>query len=122
VTALRYIDIVLLWLTVPLLLLAGAPTLGVLVAAVAWTAQRLVAVGVDRTARRREHVREAIGLNMAAMLARMWFLGATVLVAGLAGSRDDGVAAAVLLLAAYTVAFGTNLLTRSYTSRKPTHA
>ena len=73
--ALRYIDLVLLWLTVPVALAVGAPQLGVLLAAVAWTAQRLVAIAVDRRARQRDNVRDAIALNMATMLGRMWLVG-----------------------------------------------
>ncbi len=126
-TALRYIDLILLWLTVPLVLVLGAPPLGVLLAAVAWTLQRLVALAVDRKARERESLREAIGLNMATMLVRMWLLGATVIAAGLGGEREDGVAAAIVLLVAFTISFAAALLSRSLSSGgpqpgTPTHA
>jgi hypothetical protein len=112
-TALRYIDLVLLWLTVPLALALGAPSLGVLLAAVVWTAQRLVALAVDRKARERESVREAIGLNMATMLVRMWLVGTTVVVAGVGGEREDGVAAAAVLLVAFTISLVATLLHRA---------
>lgn len=118
-TALRYIDLVLLWLTVPVALALGAPQLGVLLAAVAWTVQRFVAITVDRRARRRESVRDAIALNTATMLGRMWLIGCTVLVAGLGGSREDGAAAAIVLLVVFTVALATTLLTRSLGSTVP---
>jgi hypothetical protein len=121
VTALRYLDLVLLWLSVPLALLLGAPALGILVAAGAWTLQRIVALAVDRRARASEDVREALGLNVAVMLGRVWLLGATVLAVGLAGSREDGVAAAALLLVVFTLAFSATLLERSLNG-KPTHA
>ena len=120
-TVLRYIDLVLLWLSVPLALALGAPALGVLVAAAAWTVQRVVALGADRRARAREDVRDALGLNLAVMLGRMWLLGSTIIAVGLAGSREDGAAAAAVLLAAFTIAFAVTLLDRSL-SRKPTHA
>lgn len=118
-TALRYIDLVLLWLTVPLALALGAPQLGVLLAAVAWTVQRLVALEVDRRARERESVREAIGLNMATMFARMWLIGTTVVVAGVGGRREDGVAAAAVLLVAFTISFVSTLLNRSLSRAAP---
>lgn len=118
-TALRYIDLVLLWLTVPLALALGAPQLGVLLAAVVWTVQRLVALDVDRRARERASVREAIGLNMATMFARMWLIGATVVVAGVAGERQDGAAAAAVLLVAFTISFVSTLLNRSLTRAAP---
>lgn len=112
-TALRYIDVVLLWLTVPVALALGAPQLGVLLAAVVWTAQRFVAIAVDRRARRRETVRDAIALNTATMLGRMWLIGCTILVAGLGGAREDGAAAAIVLLVVFTISLATTLLTRS---------
>ncbi len=117
--ALRYIDLVLLWLTVPLALALGAPQFGLLLAAVVWTAQRLIALEVDRRARARESAREAIGLNMATMFGRMWLLGATVVVAGVASSRPDGVAAALVLLAAFTISLAATLLTRALSRSAP---
>jgi len=112
-TALRYIDLVLLWLSVPLLLVLGAPQFGVLLAAVVWTVQRAVALGVDRRAQRSESLRETIGLNVATMFARLWLMGGAVVVAGVAGEREDGAAAAAVLLVVFTVAFATTLLQRS---------
>ena len=125
--ALRYIDLVLLWLTVPVALALGAPQLGVLLAAVAWTAQRLVAVAVDRRARERDNVRDAIALNMATMLGRMWLIGCTIVIAAFAGDRADGAAAAVVLLVVFTISLATTILTRALSSdragsRTATHA
>jgi hypothetical protein len=120
-TALRYIDLVLLWLTVPLALALGAPQLGLLLAAVVWTVQRLVALAVDRRARQRESVREAIGLNLATMFARMWLVTAAVVVAGVGGEREDGVAAAAVLLITFTISLVATLVARalSHTGPRP---
>jgi hypothetical protein len=118
-TALRYIDLVLLWLTVPVALALGAPQFGVLLAAVVWTVQRLVALAVDRRARQRETVREAIGLNMATMMARQWLLATTVVVAGVGIGREDGVAAAAVLLVAFTISLAATLLHRALSRTEP---
>jgi hypothetical protein len=118
-TALRYIDLVLLWLTVPVALALGAPTLGLLLGAVVWTVQRLVALEVDRRAVQRESVREAIGLNLATMFARLWLVCTTVVVAGVGGAREDGVAAAAVLLVAFTISLVSTLVTRSLTRTGP---
>lgn len=118
-TMLRYIDLVLLWLTVPLALVLGAPSLGLLLAAVVWTVQRLVALDVDRRARLRESAREAIGLNMATMMVRMWLVGATVVVAGVGGEREDGVAAAAVLLVAFTISLAATLVNRALSRGGP---
>ncbi len=118
-TALRYIDLVLLWLTVPVALALGAPTLGLLLGAVVWTVQRLVALEVDRRAVQRENVREAIGLNLATMFARLWLVCTTVVVAGVGGAREDGVAAAAVLLVAFTISLVSTLVTRALTRTAP---
>jgi hypothetical protein len=111
-TALRYIDLVLLWLTVPLAIVLGAPAFGVLVAAIVWTVQKQIALQVDRIARSRENPRAAIGLNVATMMGRMWLLAATIIVAGVAVDRRDAVAAALVLLGAFTISFAMTLLLR----------
>ncbi len=111
-TALRYIDLVLLWLTVPLLLVLDAPQFGVVVAAIVWTVQKMVMLQVDRIARSRKTPRAAIGLNVATMMGRMWLLAATIVVAGVAVEREDGVAAALVLLGAFTISFAMTLLLR----------
>jgi hypothetical protein len=118
-TALRYIDLVLLWLTVPLALALGAPEMGLLLAAIVWTAQRFVALAVDRRAVQRESVREAIGLNLATMFARMWLICATVVVAGVGGEREDGVAAATVLLVAFTISLVATLVARALSRTGP---
>ncbi len=116
--ALRYVDLVLLWLTVPIALALGAPEFGVLLAAVVWTVQRIAALKMDDHARGRD-ARQAIGLNMVTMIVRMWLIATTVVVAGVAGSREDGVAAAVVLLVTFTVSFAAALLNRSLTRPRP---
>jgi hypothetical protein len=112
-TALRYIDLVLLWLSVPLALVLGAPQLGVLLAAGVWTVQRVVALVVDRKAIARETARAAIGLNMATMFVRLWLVVCTIVVAGVGSSREDGVAAASVLLVVFTISLAATLLLRS---------
>jgi hypothetical protein len=118
-TALRYIDLVLLWLSVPLALALGAPQMGVLLAAVVWTVQRLVALEVDRRAVKREAVRDAIAMNMVTMFARMWLVSATVVLAGVGGEREDGVAAAAVLLVAFTISLAATLLARALSRTAP---
>jgi predicted anti-sigma-YlaC factor YlaD len=64
-------------------------------------------------------VREAIGLNMATMLGRMWLVACTIVAVGLGGSREDGVAAAAVLLVAFTVSLAVTLLSRSLSPPGP---
>jgi hypothetical protein len=93
--------------------LTGLPVLGYTVGAVAWIANRAIGVWVERVAARQDDVRRAVGLNLGALIARSWLVGLTILAVGLAGEREDGLTAAVLVLAAFTLYFVTSLLTRS---------
>jgi hypothetical protein len=113
VSALRYIDIFLVVVTAPVLVLLGAPVLGTLVGAAAWIAQRGAAVLIESRARKTENVRAAVGLSLAGVMGRAWLVALTILAVGLAGSRKDGLAAAILILAAFTIYFGTSLAVRA---------
>jgi hypothetical protein len=108
----RWLDVVLVILAAPFVVLTGLPVLGYVVGAVAWIVNRALGVLVERRARAQDDVRRAVGLNLAALIARSWLVGLTILAVGLAGEREDGLMAAVLLLAAFTVYFVTSLLLR----------
>jgi hypothetical protein len=112
--AVRWLDVVLLVLATPFALLMGAPSLGYLVGAVAWILSRLAGVLVERFARSREDVRAVVGLNFAALLARSWLVGLTILAVGLLGERKDGLTAAILMLVAFTLYFMTGLFLRPF--------
>jgi hypothetical protein len=45
-------------------------------------------------------------------MGRAWLAGLTILAAGLAGEREDGLTAAILVLAAFTVYFVLSLIVR----------
>ena len=111
--ALRYLDLFVVVVTAPVVVLLGAPALGTLVGGAAWILQRLAALAVQARARREENVRAAIGMNLAGALGRAWLVALTILAVGLAGSRKDGLAAAILTLAAYTIYFATTLAART---------
>jgi hypothetical protein len=110
---LRYLDVVLVVAALPFVALAGLPLLGYAVGAVAWIVNRAIGVAVERVASRQEDVRRAVGLNLGVLIARSWLVGLSILAVGLAGDREDGLMAAVLLLAAFTLYFVTSLLLRS---------
>jgi hypothetical protein len=107
---LRYIDVVLVLAALPLVALADLPLLGYAVGAGAWIAQRAGGALLERQARRTTDPRRLIGLNLAGSLGRAWLVGGAILAVGLAGEREDGLMAAVLVAVAFTVYFGTSLL------------
>jgi hypothetical protein len=113
VNALRFLDIFLVVVTAPVLVLLGAPALGVLVSAAVWVIQRFVAVGLESRAKRADNVRTAVGLNLAGVIGRAWLVALTILAVGLAGDREDGLAAAVLTLVAFTIYFATSFAVRT---------
>jgi hypothetical protein len=108
----RWLDVILVVLAAPFVVLMGLPVLGYVVGALAWIVNRVIGVAVERYARSSDDVRKAVGLNLGALIARAWLVGLTILAVGLAGDREDGLTAAVLLLAAFTVYFVTSLLLR----------
>jgi hypothetical protein len=109
----RWLDVVLVVLAAPFVVLMGLPVLGYAAGAAAWIANRAIGVAVERVATRQDDVRRAVGLNLGALIARSWLVGLTILAVGLAGEREDGLTAAILLLAAFTLYFVSSLLLRS---------
>jgi hypothetical protein len=111
--ALRLVDIFLVAITAPVLVLLDAPALGILAGAGVWILQRLAELGLARFAASREDYKATIGLNLAGVMGRSWLVALTILAVGLGGQRKDGLAAALLVLVAFTIYFANSLLTRS---------
>ena len=109
--ALRFIDVGLVVATAPFVALAGLPMIGYLFGATAWIVTRLGAEWLDSRADN-DDVRQRVGYHVAGMMARVWIVVIAVVAARLVGGRDDGVMAAVLVLAAFTVYFAAQLLAR----------
>ena len=108
----RWLDVVLVVLAAPFVILTELPVLGYVAGAVAWIVNRAIGAFVERLARKSGDVRKAVGLNLAALLVRSWLVALTILAVGLAGEREDGLTAAILLLAVFTLYFVTSLLLR----------
>ncbi len=115
----RYLDVVLVILAAPFVVLMDLPVLGYAVGAGAWILQRIIAAAVDRAAARRQDYRWTLGLSMASSMARAWLVALSILVVGLAGEREDGLIAAILVIAAFTLYLATSLTLRAL-ERTPT--
>ncbi len=115
----RFLDVALVVMSAPFVVLLSGPVLGYVAGALAWIANRALGVGVERYARARNDVRTAVGLNIGALLGRAWLVGLTILAVGLAGDREDGLMAALLLLVAFTVYFATSLILRPLERNTP---
>ena len=101
--ALRWIDVILVVAVAPFVLLTGVPALGYVVGAGAWIATRLLATLVERRAAASDNPKTVAGLMLFTGLGRAWLLGLSILVVGLAGSREDGLTAAIVVAAAFTL-------------------
>jgi hypothetical protein len=104
----RQLDLVVLAIALPAFLLAGFPMLGYAVAAGAWLVQWLIHAAADRrakTALASGNRTGALGVLGAATLGRVWLVTLAVLLVGLLGEREDGLAAAVLSAVLVTAYF-----------------
>jgi len=112
--ALRYGDLALLAIALPIFVVAGWPLLGYAVAAAAWLAQRGIELAANRRASRALATgdrRTALGALAAATLGRVWLVALAVLLVGLA-ERESGLAAAILAAVLVTVRLGGRFLGR----------
>lgn len=101
--AARFLDVLLVLLAAPFVLVAGVPLLGYVVGAAGWIVSRLVGELVERRARASDDVRTQTGLTLFSSLGRAWFVGLVILGVGIAGEREDGLTAALLILVAFTL-------------------
>jgi hypothetical protein len=106
----RYLDVVLVALVAVPAIALGAPVFGYLVGGGAWILQRIIAMLDKRLMRRATSERTLLGLNLFEPFLRIWLLGGAIVLAGVAGHRSDGLTAAIVIFAAYSIAFVVRLL------------
>lgn len=116
VTLLRYLDVVLLAVATPVALALGAPTLGYAIGAGAWLLQRIIAEADRRWIRNTKTPRAQLGLNLFEAFGRIWLLAGAIVLSGVVGGRADGLTAALVIFAAYSVAFAVKVLSGRPTS------
>lgn len=111
----RFADLVLLAAALPVFVLAELPMLGYAVAAAAWLVQRAILDLAERRAQRALAAgerRTAMGVTAMSSLGRVWMVALAVLLVGLLGEREDGLAAALLSALLFTVQLGGRALAR----------
>ena len=112
-TAVRYLDLVLLAVALPVFLLAGLPMLGYAAGAAAWLVQRGVQVALNRRAAAADDPRTVVGLAAGSMIGRGWLVALTIFAAGMA-DEDAGLAAAVLVIVLFTAYFTVSMIMRPF--------
>jgi hypothetical protein len=110
----RYGDFVVLALALPIFIVAGFPLAGYLVGGGAWIVQRAIQLFVQRKAAASHDPRTIVGLTAGSMIARGWFCAIAIFLAGIIGSDDTGLSAALLVVALFTVYFTIQMILRPF--------
>ncbi len=108
----RFIDLGALVLALPIFLLAGFPIAGYIVGGGAWIVQRAVQVYVNRKVVASRDPRTIVGLLAGSMIARGWFCAIAIFLCGILVSDHAGLAAAVLVVALFTIYFAVQMVLR----------
>jgi hypothetical protein len=112
-TPMRYLDLVVLVIALPVFVFAGFPLLGYAAAAAAWLAQRGLREYLNRRARASDDPRTVAGLLAGSMLARGWFVAGAIFGVGMADDKA-GLAAGVLSIALFTCMLTGDMITRPF--------
>ncbi len=113
---LRYLDLFVLALALPIFVAAGLPLLGWAGAAGGWCVQRVVNAAITHQARAADDPRTVAGLMTGSMIARGWIVAGSIFVVGLA-EREAGLAAAILSITLFTFFFTSQMITRPFEER-----
>ena len=112
-TSVRYLDLLLVALALPVFLAAGLPLAGWAVGGGVWVAQRGLQEYLDRRASASKDPRTVVGLLAGSMIARGWLVAIAVFLVGLS-DNEAGLAAAVLVIVLFTVYFTTRMILRPF--------
>lgn len=119
---LRYLDLVLLAIALPIFVIAGLPMLGYAAGAAAWLVQRGLQIFLNRKAAAADDPRTVVGIAAGSMIGRGWLVALTIFAAGLK-DEDAGLAAAVLVIVLFTAYFTVSMIMRPFdmqqNSRQP---
>ena len=108
---LQYLDVAVVVLAAPIALLVGVPAAGYGIAAAAWIALRALGVAVERAAAAAD-LRRQVSLRLGYMLGRLFALALVIILVRQDVGRDDGLAALLVIVAAFTIQLATSALNR----------
>ncbi|MEA2225201.1 MAG: hypothetical protein QOE67_483 [Solirubrobacteraceae bacterium] len=117
---LRYLDVCLVLATAPFVLVGNLPVAGYLIGAGAWLLTRAGTGFIHARARRVGEAKLRAGLQVAGMMGRVWLVALAIILARVAGGKDDGIMAAALVLGAFTVYFVMSFVTHEGPLQGPT--
>jgi hypothetical protein len=109
----RYLDLVILALALPIFIVADLPLLGWAGAGGAWLLQRGVQHLIEKRARASDDPRAVAGLMTGSMIARGWLVAGIIFVVGLT-EREAGLTAAILSITLFTFYFVGQMIARPF--------
>jgi hypothetical protein len=113
----KYLDLVLLAIALPVFLIAGLPVLGWAGAAIGWTGQRLIQRVIETKAARTDDTRGFFQLMAGSIIGRSWFLVISIITVGLI-EQQAGLTAAVLSAIVFTCYLVVTLVTRPQAAKE----
>jgi hypothetical protein len=116
---LRYLDLVIAILVLPIFVLADLPLAGWLTGAGTYAAQRAIGEYTTRRAAASDDARTTVGLMAGSMIGRGWLVALTIFAVGVAVSDEAGLSAAVLFIALFTVYFTMQMILRPFEKENP---
>ncbi|MEA2374011.1 MAG: hypothetical protein QOD53_474 [Thermoleophilaceae bacterium] len=115
---LGHLDLIVLVLALPIFLAAGFPMAGWAAGSGIYVGQWIVREWTTRRAERASDPRTVVGLLAGSMVGRGFAVSLAILLTGLA-NNDAGLAAALLFLASFSIAFTIGLAIRQPGRRTP---
>ncbi|HEV7774943.1 MAG TPA: hypothetical protein VGO48_16815 [Conexibacter sp.] len=116
---LRYLDLVIALLVLPIFVLADLPLAGWLTGAGTYAAQRAVGEYTARRAAASDDARTTVGLMAGSMIGRGWLVALTIFAVGVTVGDEAGLSAAVLFIALFTVYFTMQMILRPFEKENP---
>jgi hypothetical protein len=116
---LRYLDLLLAALALPLFVLADLPLAGWITGAGTYAVQRAIGEYTGRRAAASDDARTTVGLMAGSMIGRGWLVALTIFAVGAAAGSDVGLSAAVLFIALFTVYFTMQMILRPFEKENP---
>ena len=110
----RYLDLVVLALALPIFLAAGFPMLGYIAGGGIWLIQRGIQAWSTHKATSTDDVRATVGILTGSMIGRGWLVAGTILAVGLSANDRVGLSAAVLVVVLFTVYFTAQMIIRPF--------
>jgi hypothetical protein len=116
---LRYLDLVIAVLVLPIFVLADLPLAGWLTGAGTYAVQRAIGDWTARRAAASDDARTTVGLMAGSMIGRGWLVALTIFAVGVATDSETGLSAAVLFITLFTVYFTMQMILRPFEKENP---